>query len=159
MHLMQPFEFSKVTFDQIQKWPKEKRREFLHFAFQGGRNFYFDKKNSDESFFMNHSCNPNCWFSTDYKICARIGICAGDELTIDYATLMAPNGFDEPFNCDCGEIQCRKVVTKYDCNIPIIKRRYTGHFLSYIEMYWAENKKISKISSAIANLPILKMLV
>lgn len=156
VHLMKPFEFSKVTFAEVEKWPKEKRQEFLHFAFQGGPDFYFGKKNCDDSFFMNHSCDPNCWFSTDYKIVTRKKIKKDEELTIDYATLMAPNSFDDPFDCVCRSKYCRGRVTRSDCNLPYLKKLYKGHFLSFIELSWAENKKIKTITSDFTRLTALR---
>lgn len=131
IHDFTPDEFSAVNKSQILKWSERKKKKFLHFAFQIDDDWYLYKKN-DISFFMNHSCNPNCWFQVDNKIVAKRNIKSMEELTIDYATLMSPSGLDYPFNCKCGASDCRKIISKYDCNLPAVQKKYYGHFLSFI---------------------------
>ena len=41
---------------------------------------------SDQSEYMNHSCNPNTWWEGDDKLVAREYITKGEEVTYDYAT-------------------------------------------------------------------------
>lgn len=131
IHSMKKNEFPKYKINEIKKWGINKIRKFLHFAYQGGRNFYYGF-NKDISFLMNHSCDPNCWYIDDYTIAARKDIKSGEELTLDYATLMSPNGFEEPFKCKCRSKICRKFISKSDCLLPEIKKRYKGHFLKYL---------------------------
>jgi D-ala D-ala ligase C-terminus/SET domain len=57
---------------------------------------------------QNHSCNPN----TAYKglnVVAVRHIARGEELTLDYASFLDEKM--EPFNCRCGEVNCRKFIT------------------------------------------------
>ena len=55
----------------------------------------------------NHSCDP----STEYRgldVVARRTLAAGDELTLDYATML--NEQSESFPCSCGAANCRGTV-------------------------------------------------
>ncbi len=40
-----------------------------------------------EDAFLNHSCDPNLWFTNGWPLTARRDILAGEELTFDYATV------------------------------------------------------------------------
>lgn len=69
--------------------------------------------------FVNHSCEPNCGL----KVIGRVGkeydsqlmairpIKPGEELTIDYSTVMHEAGWK--MECACGSKHCRKVVTHF----------------------------------------------
>ena len=120
---------------EVESWNLEMRKAFLEYAFQGGDNFYYGDHSafiSDPSFTMNHSCNPNCAHKTDADIIALRKIMPHEELTIDYATIMSPKGLEEPFSCNCGSKGCRMKVTRYDCLLPEIQRKYWPYFLSFI---------------------------
>jgi uncharacterized protein len=58
--------------------------------------------------FGNHSCDPTLRRDGPYRLVARRTVRAGDELTVDYATLSGP-GFR--MACACGAPACRRVVT------------------------------------------------
>ena len=62
--------------------------------------------------FMNHSCEPNCAGSElGFEIAVR-DIEPGEQLTNDYATFhLHPR---EQFDCRCGSLSCRGVVTHRD---------------------------------------------
>lgn len=120
---------------EIATWFPEKRNDFLKYAFQGGNSFYYGDIGaftSDSSFFMNHSCNPNCAHKTDAEVIALRPIVADEELTIDYATIMSPNGLETPFLCNCGSENCRGEITKFDCLKPDLQKKYEPYFLSFI---------------------------
>lgn len=57
----------------------------------------------------NHSCDPNLALSGRLEIVTRRPVAAGEELTIDYATLSGAPGFSMP--CTCGSACCRGVIT------------------------------------------------
>ena len=68
--------------------------------------------NNDASFFMNHSCDPNCWFSVANSsiMVARRDIEPGEEITFDYGLQESANfpWFDDgAFACGCGAKRCR----------------------------------------------------
>lgn len=57
---------------------------------------------------QNHSCNPNTTYDGLNVISLR-QILAGEELTLDYASFLDENM--EPFNCQCGNPDCRGLIT------------------------------------------------
>lgn len=142
IHKMQKNEFPKVRISELKKWPEKKINDFVHYAFQGGKTFYYGM-NHDNSFFMNHSCNPNCWYDGGDKIVARFDISKGEELTIDYAMLMSPSGLEKPFKCLCGQNDCRGEISKFDCLSKILRKKYKGHFLPFIELNFNEGPRLN----------------
>lgn len=81
--------------------------------------------------FLNHSCEPNCWFENQLDLKANRDIAAGEELTIDYATGMTTRLFH--MKCLCGKKSCRKVIKGSDWLNLGLQKKYHGHFQPYIE--------------------------
>jgi hypothetical protein len=79
----------------------------------------------------NHSCDPNAWLASEFVVVARRDIAAGEEITTDYATMT----FDDAWTmtCRCGSHLCRGVVTGNDWRLPLLRERYRGHFVPWIE--------------------------
>jgi uncharacterized protein len=73
----------------------------------------------------NHSCNPNCLITNDkdleLKLIARRDIKKGEELTLDYSTVI----FDSwKMECHCGEKNCRKIIREFR-TLPIeLQKQY-----------------------------------
>ncbi|HTI65062.1 MAG TPA: SET domain-containing protein-lysine N-methyltransferase [Gemmatimonadaceae bacterium] len=63
----------------------------------------------DHARFNNHSCRPSCRTVGDFDIAVR-DIDAGEELTIEYATINVLESFD----CRCGAPDCRGAVRPDD---------------------------------------------
>lgn len=63
----------------------------------------------DHARFNNHSCRPTCRTVGDFDIAVR-DIDAGEELTIEYATINVL----ESFACRCGAMDCRGTVRRDD---------------------------------------------
>ena len=59
--------------------------------------------------FANHSCDPTMWRSGVYELATCRTVAAGDELTVDYATLS--NDPDFSMTCTCGAANCRRLIT------------------------------------------------
>jgi len=59
--------------------------------------------------FGNHSCDPTMWHEGAYDLVARRAIETDEELTVDYGTNSAAQGFAMP--CRCGAAWCRGVVS------------------------------------------------
>lgn len=58
---------------------------------------------------INHSCEPNTGFVTGEPILYAVrDVMAGEELTFDYATSIATEGWT--LECACGTPRCRKVI-------------------------------------------------
>ena len=90
----------------------------------------------DVSNYMNHSCEPTCWFVqggpeyTGLMVAAR-DIMPGEEITFDYCTSedceLSPS-----WECECGAATCRKRITPLDWQLPELQQRYESHFLDHI---------------------------
>ncbi len=136
IHVMEE-PFPKYSIQEIKSWPEETRENFLAYAFLGEKDYYYGSPNilaPDASFLMNHSCNPNCWYIDDITLAASKNITIGEEITIDYATVMCPSGIENSeMICHCGARNCRGSISKMDCISSSVFNKYKGHFLSVIE--------------------------
>src|SRR5579872_7178209 len=47
--------------------------------------YSIEKRGEDDTYFINHSCNPNVWMKDAFTLIARREIQQGEELTADYA--------------------------------------------------------------------------
>jgi len=74
----------------------------------------------------NHSCDPTMWPVGTYDLATCRPIAAGEELTVDYATISDDATFT--MHCTCGAAPCRTVVTGEDWRRPELQRRYAGHW-------------------------------
>ena len=69
----------------------------------------------DDAELFNHSCNANIGVKGQIILVARREIKSGEELTFDYDTTeMAA----DPFQCQCGSDQCRKIIDGSAWNDP-----------------------------------------
>lgn len=98
-----------VTIKHVEKnWTDAEKENFRRYAYPVGKEtFIIWDDNPAEWAPQNHSCNPN----TEYEglnVIASKFIPAGEELTLDYATFLDEHM--EPFECNCGEKNCRKVI-------------------------------------------------
>lgn len=104
---------------------------YVRYAFQiDFTHLVVGEAESDASFYMNHSCDPNCWFSGENLILARRDIQKGEELTYDYAT--TETMYIDFTACMCGAKTCRQNISTRDWQIPELQERYGRHFLPYI---------------------------
>ncbi len=77
--------------------------------------------------FLNHSCDPNVGIQGQIVFVAMRPIAAGEELTLDYATIERPAG---PMPCRCGTGSCRRLIASQDWRRPELQRKY-GHFFAW----------------------------
>lgn len=81
---------------------------------------------------FNHSCSPNAYVSGQIELRAMKDITDGDEITVDYATLLTSD--TQSFRCKCGSVECRKVVKpSVDYKNPDLRKKYKGYFVSHIQ--------------------------
>lgn len=80
--------------------------------------------------FWNHSCEANVGIRGDVCFVAMRDIKAGDELTIDYATIAA-HPLD--ISCTCKSPICRKHISGNDWKIPSVQKQYRGFFSTYVQ--------------------------
>lgn len=114
-----------VTLQYVLKnWSIKEKEIFKKFAYPVSKEvFLLWDNNPHEWAPQNHCCTPN----TVYKGLNVIGnqnIKEGEELTLDYASLLDENM--EPFQCKCGAIACRGFITGINNN-SITERELNTH--------------------------------
>jgi len=86
--------------------------------------------------FINHSCNPSVGFCGQIGLVAMRDIKANEEITFDYAMCLHPvigvPRYVMP--CSCGSLNCRRIVTEDDWQIPELQVKYCGYFQPYLQM-------------------------
>lgn len=80
--------------------------------------------------YLNHSCRPNCGFSSQLELTAMRDIAPDEEITMDYAMCITSSIFD--MDCACGESNCRERVRATDWTIRALQDKYEGFFQPYI---------------------------
>lgn len=88
-------------------------------------------KDPSQRILLNHSCEPNLFIEGQIVFRSSQEIKIGDELFIDYGTIV-----DEDAtlieNCQCGQKNCRKVITGKDWKKKDLIEKYGDHFSSHI---------------------------
>jgi len=124
-----------ATKEEILTWPEAMRKTFWDYSWQDDEDLFRgtynkDTVDNDASNFINHSCDPSCWFVTDKHISARRDIYPGEEITIDYAT--TDTVFVTIPECKCESSLCRKQVLPTDYRLPVLQKAYGHHFRIYL---------------------------
>jgi hypothetical protein len=92
-----------------QHWLPEEKVLFRHYAVPLSSDVYvLWDQNPSEWAPQNHSCNANTGYE-GLNLVALRPIAAGEELTLDYATLLDEQA--ETFDCQCGAPNCRRTVS------------------------------------------------
>eukprot|EP00456_Euglypha_rotunda_P055447 TRINITY_DN4511_c0_g2_i1.p1 TRINITY_DN4511_c0_g2~~TRINITY_DN4511_c0_g2_i1.p1 ORF type:complete len:252 (-),score=54.76 TRINITY_DN4511_c0_g2_i1:130-885(-) len=145
-----------VTAEEVLTWAAPKRLQFRRFAYQTGVNSFsapvnLDDLTEDPAYFMNHSCDPNCWFIGDAIIEANREIQVDEEITYDYATSESYKWPEtcqdeklvegETLDCHCGSKSCRGKVGPDDWKKEELRKKYHGHFVSYLTALIEEESK------------------
>jgi hypothetical protein len=94
----------KATLEEINSWSFERQEIFKKHCWAIDWNLFVgcitDDPTKDLTNYINHSCDPSCWFQGDNCIVARRDLSIGDRITIEYATV--DHQFVEFDNeCDC----------------------------------------------------------
>ena len=84
----------------------------------------------DQAAITNHSCDPNLWLRDGFSLVARYDIDAGEELAVDYATLIADPRWH--MACGCKSPRCRGIITGNDWKQSDLRHRYADHFAPLI---------------------------
>lgn len=100
-------------------WSSEQQELFTHYAYPLSREvFILWDRDPSRWAPQNHSCSPN----TEYhglNVYASRAIDKGEELTLDYATMM--DGHLQPFECHCGSPNCRGMITGIPGNTVTVR--------------------------------------
>lgn len=136
-----------VTRGEIDAMNESERAAFFEHAWQFAPDkFYVDDPDVDTSLLMNHSCDPNTWFSSDAEMVARRDIAVDEEVTFDYATCESSNDAFT-MRCMCKSAQCRGTVCGDDFRLPELRQRYANHRLSYLDALLANESSSTSSSS------------
>ena len=93
-----------------QNWTVKEKENFKKYAYPLSKEVFLLWDNDPAGWApQNHSCNPNTAYS-GLNVVAICPIQAGEELTLDYATFL-DDEYMEPFNCQCGQANCRGFIT------------------------------------------------
>jgi uncharacterized protein len=89
----------------------------------------------EESFFFNHSCEPNAGIKGQIFLIAMRDILKDEEITFDYAMCLHETKGASPYllECHCDTSNCRCVITDNDWKIPELQRKYNGWFSWYLQ--------------------------
>lgn len=83
--------------------------------------------------YINHSCNPNAGIKGQIHLVAIRDIQAGEEITIDFATVIAEWVGMDAISCNCGAFDCRKIIMQDDWKNPYLQKKYKGYFSIYLQ--------------------------
>jgi len=134
----------------IDALPPASKKAYCHFMYKTGDDEYqslaeFNDvpiedfptvRTIDVSNYMNHSCDPTCWFvdgGEDYTgvMVATRDILPGEEITYDYCT-SEDCDLTPDFEVHGQSANCRGRVSHNDWELPELQQRYRGHFLPHI---------------------------
>lgn len=82
---------------------------------------------------INHSCNPNAGIKGQILLVALRDIEANEEITFDYATVIAEWVGMQAIACNCGALDCRKIIKHDDWKNNILQKKYKGYFSTYLQ--------------------------
>jgi uncharacterized protein len=88
-----------------------------------------DEERELSMLYLNHSCDPNLGVRGDIIFVAMRDIRAGEELTHDWAMT---DDDDYSVECNCGEANCRQILTGKDWQRSDLQERYAGYFSAYL---------------------------
>lgn len=100
-----------------------------------------EDRGDDDSYFINHSCDPNVWMDDAFTLVASRDIEVGEEITADYALWEAKEQYVSLWECQCGSTSCRKRITGKDWKLPNLQQKYRNHFSPLINKRIAEAVK------------------
>ncbi|MBK9377047.1 MAG: SET domain-containing protein-lysine N-methyltransferase [Saprospiraceae bacterium] len=98
-----------VSKNYVEKhWDEKRKTAFKHYAYPVSQDVYivWDRNPTDWAP-QNHSCEPNTAYNGLNVIAIR-NIASGEELTLDYASLIDETAAS--FECKCGSKNCRKQI-------------------------------------------------
>lgn len=93
---------------------------------QVGPNIFIGPSGGTDDY-INHSCNPNCRMHVAGSraiIFSLYVIKAGAELTFDYSTTSTDTLDKWQMKCNCGEPNCRKIISGFQYLDPGLQKEY-----------------------------------
>jgi SET domain-containing protein len=124
----------RLTLEELRKLPPDIQK----LAYQDKDKYIIT---TDDSQYMNHSCNPNTWWIDDETLEAYRDIQPGEDVTYDYATAEIDDSFRSDWKCNCGAKNCRKIITAKDCLDTKFQKKYKGHLPSWTMEFITKKQK------------------
>ena len=119
-----------VRYSGRAKWIWDIPENLWDHCVQVGYDRYVVPRRSSYGWYLNHSCDPNCFIRNGGEIVAMRDIEKGEEITFDYSTNVGWDGF--AMKCSCGSGNCRKVVWSYWHLGRTVRERYGKNVSSYL---------------------------
>lgn len=105
------FQGISLNQEQTNLLPKDKQVELL----QVGKDNFLDLK-GENTFFINHHCNPNCYVKSVVNSAFLIAdrpIAKGEEITFDFSLTSTDDLGSWSIPCNCHKYYCRKVISGF----------------------------------------------
>eukprot|EP00300_Choanocystis_sp_HF-7_P027780 c33010_g1_i1.p1 GENE.c33010_g1_i1~~c33010_g1_i1.p1 ORF type:complete len:290 (+),score=53.40 c33010_g1_i1:78-947(+) len=127
--------------EDFKTWSPERLEDYMVYAWQVDEVHYSGYTSIalaqlDASSYLNHSCDPNVWWSdrADNKLVARRDLEAGEEICLDYATVesMFFSERGPQSGCLCNSARCRGRINGDDYLKPELIERYGNHWMGYM---------------------------
>lgn len=94
--------------------------------------FSVEDRGESDTYFINHSCNPNVWMRDTFSLETMRKIEKGEEIVADYVIWETDEYKVSKWKCSCGSSNCRGIITGKDYLIPGLQDKYKNHFLPLI---------------------------
>jgi SET domain-containing protein len=132
-----------LSLDDAMRLPKREREVFFNYCYQVDLDLFSGylrprDVGTDDSNYMNHSCDPNCWYEGNALV-ARRDILPGEEITYDYCTDTTAR--DWGFACSCGAPCCRGTVRRDDW--MGLLHVYESHFIEYMNRHFCSRYRVA----------------
>jgi uncharacterized protein len=118
--------FDRATLKSMPVWYRSAEIQVAEDLFIGP---LAEEEREGSMVFSNHSCEPNVGVRGQIVFVALRPVCAGEELTHDWATT---DDDDYELDCRCGAPTCRKVITGQDWRRRDLQEKYDGYFSTYL---------------------------
>ncbi|CAI5479959.1 unnamed protein product [Closterium sp. Yama58-4] len=120
---------------------KGKREKLVRYTYMIDDDVYGTTTDPDEdpSFYINHSCDPNAWFSGDRRVVALRDILPGEQVAYDHAVTETEGSMLAGMHCRCGSACCRGVLDFTEWRSRDWQRRYAGHCSPYVARKMGES--------------------
>jgi SET domain-containing protein len=112
---------------------EEYRKIISHAGIQVSDDFFLVPASNEEIIkqgIFNHSCEPNVGFNSSVTMIAIKEIKKGEELVMNYAFMET---FFEPFKCNCGSSNCRKVIDANTWKDKEFQKKYKKYYSPYLK--------------------------
>jgi len=83
--------------------------------------------------YINHSCNPNAGMREQILLVAMRAIAPNEEVTFDYGMVVSEWVSMEPIMCNCGAVECRKIILQDDWKNKRLQQVYKGYFAQHVQ--------------------------